>query len=45
MLREALPGNEAVTEALESGGYTTDDVIALQRDGGDLTLIGDTRDS
>ena len=44
-LRDALSGNEAVTEALEAGGYTTDDVMALHRDAGDLLVIVDDCDS
>ncbi|WP_405401687.1 hypothetical protein [Paracoccus sp. Ld10] len=42
-LRMALSGQDAVTEALESADYTADDVIALHRDGADLTIIVDDR--
>ena len=43
-----LPGNlsenQAVTDALEAADHTTDDVIALHRDGQELTVIVDDRD-
>ena len=44
-LRESLSDHEAVTEALEAENYTADDVIALHRDGAELTVIVDDRDS
>ena len=43
-LRETLSENQAVTDALEATDHTTDDVIALHRDGQELTVIVDDRD-
>lgn len=43
-LRETLSENQAVTDALEAADHTTDDVIALHRDGQELTVIVDDRD-
>lgn len=44
-MRESLSDNDAVTQALEDEGYTTDDVIALHRDDTGLTVVVDDRDS
>lgn len=43
-LRETLSENQAVTDALEAADHTTDDVIALHREGQELTVIVDDRD-
>lgn len=44
-LRASLADHAPVIEALEAQGYTADDVIALHRDGAELTVIVDDRDS
>ena len=44
-MRTALADHPQVTQALENAGHDAQDVVALHRDGDELTVIVDDRDS